>query len=140
MNEQVRDNESDSQQAAVIPVRRTDTQAIQVCLIRRKNSAKWGVPKGYIEHGDGKQAALDEAYEEAGLSGQLIGESIGTYDYKKGDVTLTVIVFVMEVLEEQTVWREKKWRERQWYSLEEVGERLKDHPVWPLFNRIRRVL
>src|SRR5215831_5999182 len=99
MNEQMRDRGNNPQQAAVIPVR--PSEGLQVCLTRRKNSARWGIPKGYIDRGDSwKQAGLVEAYEEAGLRGHIIVESIGTYVYTKGVITLTVIVFVMEVLEE----------------------------------------
>jgi 8-oxo-dGTP pyrophosphatase MutT (NUDIX family) len=125
-------------QVAVIPARRGDDGAVQVCLIRRKNSAKWGIPKGYIEPGDDwRQAALGEAHEEAGLDGRLIGEIIGTYEYEKGPLTLTVAVCVMEVLEVRTTWREMQWRERRWCSIEEAGALLKDHRVWALYNRIR---
>jgi len=128
------------QQAAVIPIRRASGGEVQVCLIRRKDSAKWGIPKGYIEQHGSKQAALNEAGEEAGLRGRVVGESIGTYTYRKRILPLKVIVFVMEVLEEEAAWREMRWRERRWCSLEEAGVLLKQHRVWPLFDRIRAEL
>src|SRR5262245_39379259 len=138
MNEQMRDRGNNPQQAAVIPVRSMNSEGVLVCLMRKKNSVRWGIPKGYIDRGDSwKQAALNEAYEEAGLLGNVIGESIGTYVYTQGITTLTVIVFVMEVLEEQTTWQEMRWRERRWCSLEEADALLKDHRVKPLFDRIR---
>ena len=141
VNEQMRDRGNNPQQAAVIPLRPVSSEEVQVCLTRRKTSARWGIPKGYIDHGNSwKQAALDEAYEEAGLRGHIIGESIGTYVYTKGVITLTVIVFVMEVLDERTAWREMRWRERRWCSLEEADTLLKDHRVKPLFDRIRSSL
>lgn len=124
-------------QAAAIPVRRVDGR-VQVCLIRRKDSARWGIPKGYIEHGDDwREAALTEAQEEAGLDGHVVGEMIGTYEYDKGPLTLTVAVGVMEVLEERTAWHEQQWRERRWCSIEEAGARLKDHPVRHLYESIQ---
>ena len=137
MNEHARDGGTEPRQTAAIPVRLTGTEGVRVCLIRRKSSSKWGIPKGYIDPGNSwAQAALDEAYEEAGLRGHVIGESIGTYDYNKRDVSLTVAVFLMEVLEERTSWLEMRWRERRWCSVEEASELLKNHRVWPMFDRI----
>lgn len=127
-------------QAAVIPVRRT-AAGLEVCLIRRRTGKRWGVPKGYIEGGDDwQQAGLGEAREEAGLRGRLVGEAIGTYDYEKGPVTLTVVVGVMEVSEELAAWPEMRWRERRWCSIEKAGALLTGHPVWPLYERIRETL
>jgi 8-oxo-dGTP pyrophosphatase MutT (NUDIX family) len=134
----MRSRGSHPNQVAVIPVRRVDDGPVQVCLIRKKNSAKWGIPKGYIERGDNHtQAALAEADEEAGLDGRLAGDIIGTYEYVKGTLRLTVAVYVMEVLEERTTWREMRWRERRWYSIEEASALLTGHQVWALYDRIR---
>jgi ADP-ribose pyrophosphatase YjhB (NUDIX family) len=109
-----------------------------VCLIRRKGSSKWGIPKGFIERGDTPEdAALTEAHEEAGLSGQIIGESIGTYQYRKWARSLTVAVFLMEVREEQSSWQEMGFRERRWLPMEDAFARLEDHRVHPLLDRVR---
>jgi 8-oxo-dGTP pyrophosphatase MutT (NUDIX family) len=125
-------------QVAVIPVRHTDDGRVQVCLIRRKKSAKWGIPKGFIERGDSHaQAALTEAHEEAGLDGRVIGRAIGTYDYEKGPLRLTVAVYVMEVRKERTRWHEMRWRERRWHSLKDASARLRNHRVWALYDRVR---
>ena len=130
-----------SQQVAVIPVRRMDDGTVQVCLIRKKTSEKWSIPKGFIDRGHNHtQAALAEADEEAGLDGCLRGEMIGTYGYEKGLLFLTVAVYVMEVIEERTTWREMRWRERRWFSIEEAGVRLRSHHVSDLYDRIRPIL
>jgi len=132
-----RTTERHRRQAAVIPLRRTSGSGVQVCLIRRKDSSKWGIPKGFIDRGDTpEQAALTEAYEEAGLSGQLMGESIGTYKYKKWGMSLTVAVFLMEVLEEESSWEEMGVRERRWLPIEEARALLEDHRVRPLLDRL----
>ena len=48
-------------QVAVIAVRRR-ARDVEVCLIRRRYSARWGVPKGFIDPGDTpEEAALTEA-------------------------------------------------------------------------------
>ena len=108
-----------------------------MCLIRRKDSSKWAIPKGFIDRGDTpEQAALNEAHEEAGLSGRLLGESIGTYEYEKGGTRLRVAVFLMEVLEEQPTWLEMSFRERRWLSVDEASTLLEDHCVWSLLDAL----
>jgi 8-oxo-dGTP pyrophosphatase MutT (NUDIX family) len=127
-------------QVAVIAFRR-GSSGLEVCLTRRKDSAKWGIPKGYIDRGDTpEQAILKEAFEEAGLQGELIGEAIGTYDYKKWNSTLTVLVYVMEVRDEQDVWRESRIRDRSWHSVDEAAQLLAKHPVHPLWRRVTEAL
>ena len=128
-------------QVAVIPVRRMEDGTVQVCLIRKKTSEKWSIPKGFIDRGyNHTQAALAEADEEAGLDGCLRGEMIGTYGYEKGLLFLTVAVYVMEVIEERTTWREMRWRERRWFSIEEARARLRTHHVSALYDRMRPIL
>ena len=114
---------------------------MQVCLIRRKTATQWGIPKGNIDRGHTHtKAALAEAHEEAGLDGRLTGETVGSYEYEKGSVALTVAVYVMEVTDERTTWDEMRWRERRWCSLAEADALLTGHPVWPLYDRIRPTL
>jgi phosphohistidine phosphatase len=110
---------------------------LQICLIRRKDTQKrWGIPKGVIDPGDTPaETALNEAWEEAGLTGRAIGETIGSYKYDKWDTTLTVAVFLMEVLEEEDTWDEADVRERMWTSIDEALSLLSRHPVRPLLDR-----
>ena len=123
-------------QVAVIAVRKSDRE-VEVCLIRRKDAKTWGIPKGFIDPGDSpEQAALNEAVEEAGLRGEILGDAVGVYDYEKRDAELTVAVYLMKVVKEHKEWREMKFRERKWFSLEEAAEVLPDHPVWSLWERI----
>ena len=95
------------QQAAAIPFRRTGGN-VQLCLIRRTDTQKrWGIPKGVIDPGDTPaETAMNEAWEEAGLVGRPIGDTIGSYKYDKWGTTLTVAVFLMEVLDEEDTWDE----------------------------------
>ena len=90
------------EQSAAIAVRRNG-QALEVRLIRKKESKRWGIPKGMVDPGDThEQTALNEAWEEAGLKGRLLGDAIGTYEYEKWYTTFVVAVYVMEVLESMT--------------------------------------
>jgi 8-oxo-dGTP pyrophosphatase MutT (NUDIX family) len=128
------------QQAAAIAVRRS-ARTVQVCLIRRKDSKSWGIPKGVVDRGDTrKETALNEAWEEAGLKGRLIGDAIGTYKYKKWDKTLRVAVYVMEVLDQADTWDEAAFRERRWTSFDKAASRLTRHPARRFLDRARSML
>ena len=62
-------------QSAVIPFRVEDGSP-SVLLITSRRRKRWGVPKGLIEEWQTpRDAALEEAYEEAGVRGDLVGES-----------------------------------------------------------------
>jgi len=51
-----------------------------------------------------------------------------------------VALYVMRVSKEQKEWQEMKFRERQWFSLDQAGSMLSNHPVWPLWDRVRERL
>ena len=114
---------------------------IQVCLIRRKTAGSWGIPKGLVDPGDThEETALNEAWEEAGISGRLLGKAVGTYRYKKWGTKLTVAVYVMEVLHQESRWDEAPVRERKWTSFDKAADLLADHPIAPLIGRVREAL
>ena len=128
-----------AQQAAAIPIRRRGID-LQVCLIRKRLSGAWGIPKGTVDSGQTHETtALKEAWEEAGVRGRLVGDSLGTYQYEKYGRSLTVMVYVMEVLEHHHDWEEAGLRERKWASLEEAGLLLIEHPAHVFLSRARRL-
>jgi 8-oxo-dGTP pyrophosphatase MutT (NUDIX family) len=127
-------------QAGVIPFRGAGKK-LEICLIRRMGSKKWGIPKGFIERGDSsKDAALKEALEEAGLKGRLVGEAVGSYEYRKWGTSLDVTVYLMEVQEQEDDWDEADIREREWTSLEDAEEKLKQHPIQALMETAKERL
>ena len=129
------------QQAGVIAFRR-GPQGPEVCLIRRKNSGRWAIPKGLIDPGDTVgQTALNEALEEAGLRGRLLMDApIGTYERGKVETRLTVAVCIMEVEHEEPSWQEEGFRERRWASFAEAADMLAGHPALFLLERARVLL
>jgi 8-oxo-dGTP pyrophosphatase MutT (NUDIX family) len=122
------------EQAGAIPFRRKK-DGNEVCLIRNKGRKKWKIPKGFVDPGETvQQAALKEAWEEAGLSGRLSGAEIGSYVYEKWGMKLTVSVYLMEVTEQEDDWEESRFRERRWLPVNEAFEMLKKHPIRPLLD------
>ena len=121
----------------MIAVRRA-ADGFEVCLIRKKLSRTWGIPKGMVEHGQThEETALNEAWEEAGIKGRLMGDALGTYEYRKWGVVLEVAVYLMHVLEQHAEWDEVQYRDRDWVSFDQAATRLADHAVLPLLERAR---
>ena len=66
-------------QAAAIPYRIKKDQ-IEILILTSRNNKKWIVPKGIIEKKHSAAlTALKETEEEAGVSGHIIREVVGTY-------------------------------------------------------------
>jgi 8-oxo-dGTP pyrophosphatase MutT (NUDIX family) len=111
-------------QVCVIPFRRTVDQ-IEICLITSLNKQRWIFPKGIVEPGEAcEDAALQEALEEAGLHGQVVGEPLGVYDDFKWGSPLRVMVLVMEVTDCDDTWLEADVRQRRWVGPEQAAELL----------------
>jgi 8-oxo-dGTP pyrophosphatase MutT (NUDIX family) len=109
-------------QAAAIPVRNG-----KVCLITSSNGKRWIIPKGLIDPGHtAGEAALQEAWEEAGLTGALQQEPVGSYLYEKLGRTYHVTVFWMNVTDAADEWPERSLRQRSWVTTETVLERIED--------------
>jgi phosphohistidine phosphatase len=115
-------------QAGAIPFRRGE-RLTEFCLITSSSGDRWGFPKGIIESGDTAQrTALQEAYEEAGLHGRIIGDALGSYRYDKWGSELVVTMYLMEVDAADATWPEAEVRERAWLPAEEAADRL-DRPT-----------
>lgn len=109
-------------QAAAIPLR-----GEQLCLITSRSGRRWVVPKGQIEHGySPSEAALIEAWEEAGLVGLIENEPIGSYRYSKLNRDYHVLVYRMVVTEIADFWPERLVRQRAWLSVSEALHRIEE--------------
>lgn len=107
-------------QSGLIPFRITDN-GIEILLISKTHSRKWGVPKGGVElELKLKENAAKEAYEEAGIEG-VVGSRLGIYYYTKGSTGKRQAVFMypMRVRKLLDSWPEKHRRERQWFTVEQ---------------------
>jgi 8-oxo-dGTP pyrophosphatase MutT (NUDIX family) len=110
------------QQAAAIPVRMG-----QVCLVSSSSGKRWVVPKGMLEPGKtASEIALQEAWEEAGLSGVLRPEPVGSYLYDKNGLTCHVLVFLLHVTQIAGHWPEEAVRERVWVSPAQAVARIEE--------------
>ncbi len=109
------------QQASAIPFRSGD-DGPEVCLITSQRSGAWGFPKGVIDPGETTaQAALKEAFEEAGLHGEIVGPALGRYRYEKWGQQLEVEVLLMAVDTCDAQWSEQHLRKRRWVPVDDLG-------------------
>jgi 8-oxo-dGTP pyrophosphatase MutT (NUDIX family) len=109
-------------QSAAIPV--LDGR---VCMVTSRSGRRWVFPKGQIDPGHTpSEAALLEAWEEAGVVGTLDPEPVGNYVYEKDNIPHHVLVFRMRVIEVHDVWPERDLREREWLTVAEAIERVEE--------------
>jgi 8-oxo-dGTP pyrophosphatase MutT (NUDIX family) len=111
------------EQACAIPFRRRHNR-LEFCLIT-SSQGRWIFPKGFIDPGsDARKTALNEAYEEAGLVGSIVGQPVGCFETAKESGVVTVIASPMEVRRSETNWPEMSWRKRRWVGRREAEELL----------------
>jgi 8-oxo-dGTP pyrophosphatase MutT (NUDIX family) len=108
-------------QVAALPLAVVDGE-IRVMLVTSRETGRWVLPKGWpIKDLQAHEAAAREAWEEAGLRGEVSPRPIGAYRYDKrldGEavVPCEVAVFPMSVAEERPDWPERTQRVRRWMS------------------------
>ncbi|HJZ91064.1 MAG TPA: NUDIX hydrolase [Gemmataceae bacterium] len=119
-------------QAAVIPV--ADGR---VCMVTSSSGRRWVIPKGMIDPGHtAGEAALLEAWEEAGLVGTLTPEPVGSYVYAKYGRDHHVLVFLMQVSEESEDWPERDVRKREWVDPLEAADRVEEPGLRDIINSV----
>ncbi len=100
---------------------------LRVLLVTSRETRRWVLPKGWIEDGVAPhEQAAREAYEEAGLRGDILPEAVGRYAYRKlmpGDQTVTcaVDVYPLLVRSQLGAWPEQRQRETQWFGLRQAA-------------------
>lgn len=116
------------EQSAVIPYHLKDGE-IEVILITSIKRKRWIIPKGIIEPGmTPQESAAQEAYEEAGIIGQVFPDLLGSYTYNKWGGICRVQVFLLKVERLEDTWLED-FRERQWFSISEAIARVEETEI-----------
>jgi 8-oxo-dGTP pyrophosphatase MutT (NUDIX family) len=118
-------------QTAALPWRRAADGSVEILLITSRETRRWVIPKGWPMIGkSGAASAAQEAYEEAGVRGDVSPLAIGTFSYdkiaKSGAKRLTVFVFPLEVTEMLDDWPEQGQRARDWFPLQDAALRVNE--------------
>jgi 8-oxo-dGTP pyrophosphatase MutT (NUDIX family) len=109
---------------------RRSRKGLRVLLITSRDSGRWVIPKGWpMRNRSEAETAAREAFEEAGLRGQISDRSIGLYTYLKGlapgrSILCAVKVFPLEVREMLTKYPETGQRRARWFSPEKAAKRI----------------
>lgn len=95
---------------------------VEVLLITSRETGRWVLPKGWPMAGrSAAEAAGREAWQEAGVRGQIQTSPLGSYLYDKviGPAKAkrcSVSVFAMEVVETKERFPEVDQRRRSWFD------------------------
>ncbi len=134
-----RDVIANRQQYAALPWRKIGRP--EVMLISSRETKRWVIPKGWpvkdlLPH----EAAAREAFEEAGIEGEISTSSFGHYHYlkrMKNGVVLPcrVDVFLFHVVQQLRDWPERKQRDTRWFPLHEAAAAVDESDLTAIINR-----
>ena len=114
-------------QYAALPWRKAGGGRREVLLVTSRETGRWVLPKGWpMKRRSPSEAAAREAFEEAGVRGDVCREALGAYTYLKAfnealAFRCEVQVFALQVTRELKDWPERAERTRRWFSPEEAA-------------------
>jgi 8-oxo-dGTP pyrophosphatase MutT (NUDIX family) len=116
-------------QFAALPYRMRDDD-VEILLITTRKKHRWSVPKGWpIKHSTPQTTAKIEAYEEAGVRGDIGSKQIGRFTKRRRrklqSVLCEVEIFPLEVTRQQGDWPEKGERRRTWVAARKAAKLVK---------------
>ncbi len=130
-----------NKQYAALPWRYSGARR-EVLLISSRDTGRWVIPKGWPIKGlSPAETAAREAYEEAGLGGQVSKKPIGAFAYDKrlgnGRVLPTrVEVFSLEQMVQHKDWPEQGQRKLQWFSIPEAAEAVQEPELKDIIRKL----
>ncbi len=102
----------------------------KVLLVTSRGTGRWIIPKGWPQAGEAPhQAVLTEAWEEAGVKGQVQPRPIGIFSYIKemddeDDLPCVAMVYAVEATSVSDNYPEQGQRERKWLSPKKSAARV----------------
>ncbi len=107
----------------------------QILLVTSRRTRRWIVPKGWpMEGRTPAEAALQEAWEEAGVTGRAAGPCVGVYSYAKDvgsmdDLPCLAMLYPVEVKSLAKVYPESGQRRRRWVSAKKAAQLLTEREL-----------
>lgn len=129
-------------QMAALPVQLSSGKEWRILMITSRDTGRWVLPKGWPMRGKNlRQAAEQEALEEAGVLGKVSREPIGVYHYIKRmddepDIPCEVILYPMKVSKLLRRWPERNERKRKWFSPKGAAKRVDEEDLKEILNSI----
>jgi 8-oxo-dGTP pyrophosphatase MutT (NUDIX family) len=128
-------------QFAALPWRIGDGGTRQIMLLTSRETHRWVIPKGWPMKGrKPAEVASQEAYEEAGLIGQVVGKRpIGNFHYQKRLAKRAIIcevrVFLFRVEHQLDNWPEKGERVSKWVDAKEAAALVEEGGLAEIIER-----
>jgi 8-oxo-dGTP pyrophosphatase MutT (NUDIX family) len=129
-------------QYGALPYKVSAEEGIRVMLVTSRETKRWIIPKGW----PGKfrkphSAAKREAFEEAGVRGEIGKRSIGSFVYDKrlksqATVPCKVEVFPLKVREQAETWPERDEREGRWFSPDEAARIVQEEELREIIRKL----
>ncbi|MBN8529093.1 MAG: NUDIX hydrolase [Caulobacterales bacterium] len=116
---------------------------IEILLVTSRDTGRWVTPKGGRMPGKtDAQAAAEEAWEEAGVLGEVQNAPIGTFRYMKrlkrrAPRPTEVNVFALRVTRELADWKEVAQRSRRWFTLVEAAAAVDEAELGAMIQEFR---
>ncbi len=114
----------------------------EILLISSRDTGRWVIPKGWPIAGlSPSQAAAREAFEEAGLGGQISKKPIGNFEYSKrldnGSVLpCKVDVYSLEQMIQHQTWPEQGQRRMQWFPVAEAANAVQEPELKAIIRKL----
>jgi len=127
-------------QTGALPWRQDRNGRVEVLLVTSRRSGRWLIPKGWPMAGRSlAEAAAQEAFEEAGVEGEIESTPVGWMTHAKqhvlfGPITVRIAVHRLTVERELATWPEVGQRKRRWFSPKQAAEQV-DSPELALMIR-----
>lgn len=119
---------------------------VQVLLITSRDTGRWVIPKGWPVAGkDAAASAAQEAWEEAGVEGQISDTALGRFTYAKimpGQTSFqcAVEVFALRVAKLRANFPERKERRRKWFDAAKAARKVSEPDLRQLLLRLPDML
>lgn len=110
-------------------------------LVTSRRTGRWIFPKGSISIGmTAWDSAAKEAQEEAGVTGRIGIEPIGTYQNSDKGMLVDIDIYPLQVEAQQDTWDEMDQRLRHWVLLAEARRLLADRTLVDIAETLHRRL
>ena len=128
-------------ESGVLAYRLDRRGAVRVLVVTTAKGGRWGIPKGRVEPQlSFADNAAKEAFEEAGILGEMAPVAAGMYRAAKrtptGEIVIEVWVYPMQVTEILADFPERGRRTAKWVTADKAAELLRE----PFLARLCREL
>ena len=128
-------------QSAALCWRRDEAGDVEVLLVTTRRTKRWTPPKGNpMKKRDMPGVAAREAWEEAGVRGEVRKTPLGAYRIQKNrdlgvfePLTVDVYPILVETLDDQ--YPEADQRARRWFSKEAAADTVRERDLARLISR-----